>query len=105
MKALDKLGSVCKRIWLWELCPIEFFLELVGNNQIDQHLLWKNMWISLIDAVTHEEYVMLNYELSKRSSSGDVLIEIVEGAALGHTQLSRKMFQSVNGQILKARHL
>ena len=48
---------------------------------------------------------MLNYELSKRSSSGDIFIEIMEGVASDRTPLYAKMFQSVNGQILKARHL
>jgi hypothetical protein len=87
MEALDKLGSVCKRILLWELCPIEFFLEHLGNNQIDQHLLWEKMWVSLIDTVTHEEYAMLKNELSKRSFRGDVFIEIVERVQFDSTPL------------------
>lgn len=48
---------------------------------------------------------MLKDKLPKWSFRRDIFIEIIQGIASDNTPLYPKMFQSVNGQILKAGHL
>jgi hypothetical protein len=48
---------------------------------------------------------MLKDKLPKRSFRRDIFTEIIEGIASDRIPLYPKIFQSINGQILKARHL